>query len=250
MPLVHKDMNRFLVLSLLALFCAVNNFSCISKSEISRSQIRQAERVIAEQGGGKNHVTIQTSLGKIVVVLYDDTPAHRDNFLQQVQAGTYTGVLFHRVIKDFMIQAGDPTSKFALATARYGGTSAGEDVPPEIRRTLFHHKGALAAARAGDDVNPGKYSSGSQFYIVVGSVQSDSTLQTVMQQKGITIPEDQQMVYRTVGGTPHLDGEYTVFGRIIRGQRVLDKIAARPTDFTDRPRRDIYIRSMTVKVRK
>lgn len=183
------------------------------------------------------------------VMLYDETPLHRDNFTRLVQENAYTGVLFHRVIKDFMIQAGDPSSKNALATATYGAISEGDEIAAEIREAHFHHRGALAAARAADEHNPERMSSGSQFYIVEGVVQSDSTLMA-MQEDSPELSDARCEVYKTLGGTPHLDGGYTIFGRVVKGMRTVDKIAAIPTDYNNRPRRDVYIKSMTVKVVK
>ncbi len=210
----------------------------------------EARRTIENEGSGKTLVKIHTSAGVIEVMLYDQTPGHRDNFLKLCRNNTYTGVLFHRVISGFMIQAGDPASREALSTARYGGMSAGEEIPAEIVPGMFHHRGALAAARAGDDVNPNRYSSGSQFYIVQGKLQSDSTLNAVSESLSWNIPDDQRTVYKTVGGVPHLDGGYTVFGRVTRGMKVIDKIAATRTDRYDRPVRDIFIKKVTITVKK
>jgi cyclophilin family peptidyl-prolyl cis-trans isomerase len=195
-------------------------------------------------------VVIRTSAGVIEVLLYDETPGHRDNFLRLVEAGEYDGMLFHRVIPGFMIQSGDPNSRYAMATSVYGGGSVGEPIAPEIRPSLFHHRGALAAARAADEVNPERLSSGSQFYIVQGRIQSDSTLDAVAGRRGWDLPPTYRTVYRAVGGAPDLDGAYTVFGRVVRGMRIVDRIASRPTDYADRPRRDIYIRSMTIRKKK
>ncbi len=243
-------MNRFLVLSLLAVFCLQNNLGAAGKGDISAVEIREAERIVSEQGGGDTRVTIHTSAGTIEILLYDETPGHRDNFLRLAQAGQYDGILFHRVISGFMIQAGDPSSLYSMATSVYGSRNIGEDIAPEIRPSLFHHRGALAAARAADEVNPERRSSGSQFYIVQGEIASDSTLDAVAQGRGWAMPQEHRAVYRTLGGTPSLDGQYTVFGRVVRGMRVVDKIASQPTDYADRPRTDIYIRSMTVVKKK
>lgn len=243
-------MNRFLVLSLLVIFCLQNNLRAAGKGDVPLAERRQAERIVSEQGGGDTRVTIRTSAGTIEVLLYDETPAHRDNFLRLAEAGEYDGILFHRVISGFMIQAGDPASRFAMATSVYGSESVGESIASEIRPSLFHHRGALAAARAGDEVNPERLSSGSQFYIVQGDICSDSTLDAVAQQREWALPPDHRTVYRALGGVPDLDGRYTVFGRVVRGMRIVDRIASRPTDYADRPRRDIYIRSMTVKKMK
>lgn len=241
-------MRRFYILMILALLgLQDNDLSAKTKEGPSREERKSAEATIAASGGGNTRVVIQTSMGRIVVMLYDETPLHRDNFLLHVEQGTYTGVLFHRVIEDFMIQAGDPNSKISLYTAMYGSGNAGDPVPAEIRGDLFHHRGALAAARAADEVNPQRESSGSQFYIVTGAVQSDSTLNARMEQSGNIISFERAQVYKTLGGAPHLDGGYTVFGRVTRGMNVVEKIARQTTDYRDRPRRDIYIREVRVR---
>jgi peptidyl-prolyl cis-trans isomerase B (cyclophilin B) len=248
--LKYKDMNRFSVLSLLALFCLQNNLPAAPRGDVPAQERKQAERIVSEQGGGDTRVTIRTSAGVIEVLLYDETPAHRDNFLRLAEAGKYDGILFHRVISGFMIQAGDPSTQYAMATSIYGSRSMGAEIAPEIRPSLFHHRGALAAARSADEVNPQRLSSGSQFYIVQGEIAGDSLLNAVADGREWAMPEDHRTVYRALGGTPQLDGQYTVFGRVVRGMRVVDRIASRPTDYADRPRTDIYIRSMTVKKKK
>jgi len=246
-------MNRFSVLLLLAFFCLQNNLRAQDRPardgaapEVPAGLRQQAERIVSGQGGGDTRVVIRTSVGTIEVVLYDETPAHRDNFIRLAGEGKYDGILFHRVIPGFMIQTGDPASLYAMATAIYGTGSIGAGLAPEIRPSLFHHRGALAAARASDETNPGRLSSGSQFYIVQGTIASDSTLDAAARARGWTMPEAHRTVYRGLGGAPHLDGAYTVFGRVVRGMNVVDRIASRPVDYADRPRQDIYIRSMTV----
>ena len=241
---------------------------------------------------------IETSAGDIVVKLYNETPRHRDNFIKLAQDGTYEGTLFHRVIKDFMIQAGDPESKGAPKGKMLGAGDMGYTIPAEfVYPKYFHKKGALSAARQGDNVNPEKASSGCQFYIVTGKVYSDSTLldmerqmnqlrlnnafQTLVQKNMKTIyklrREDNQdgllalqdsliaqaeaqvekeepfrftpeqvQAYTTVGGTPHLDGEYTVFGEVLEGMDVVDKIQRVKTDRNDRPEEDVVIEKVTV----
>ena len=194
----------------------------------------------------KKDVLLQTSYGDIVVRLSDSTPLHRDNFLKLVKLGFYDSILFHRVIQNFMIQGGDPQSKNAAAAQPLGNGGPGYTVPAEFRPTLFHKKGVIAAARMGDDVNPAKASSGSQFYIVQGKIFTDPGLDSVetYRLKGKKIPEAQREIYKTIGGTPHLDQNYTVFGQVMTGLDVIDKIAAVQTSKgsdRDRPLQDVRI---------
>lgn len=236
---------------------------------------------------------IETTAGDIVVKLYNETPQHRDNFIKLAENGTYEGTLFHRVIKDFMIQAGDPDSKNASKGQMLGAGDVGYTISAEfVYPKYFHKKGALSAARQGDNVNPQKASSGCQFYIVTGKVYSDSALLSMEQQmnqmrfnnlfntlaskhakdiykmrkagdqEGLMNLQDtliaqvekqlagqpefrftpeQVKAYTTVGGTPHLDGEYTVFGEVLEGMDVVDKIQRVKTDRNDRPEEDVKI---------
>ena len=238
-------------------------------------------------------VKIETTLGDITVRLYDETPIHRDNFVKLVKEGYYDGTLFHRVIKDFMIQGGDPDSKGAPAGKMLGVGGPDYTLEAEIKDNLYHKRGALAAARQGDEVNPERRSSGSQFYIVWGQVYKENQLnqlgkqirmqkvqdafnalakarrEEIMQMRrernraglqelqdqliaeaenkvgkqGLT---DQQMqLYSTVGGTPHLDGQYTVFGEVEEGLDVVEQIQNTATGRADRPTNDIDMR-MTI----
>ena len=241
---------------------------------------------------------IETSMGDIKVKLYNETPKHRDNFIKLAKDGTYNGTLFHRVIKDFMVQAGDPESKNAPKGKMLGSGNVGYTVPAEfVYPKYFHKKGALSAARQGDEVNPKKESSGCQFYIVTGKVFNDSTLLNMEQQKnqnkvteafnalaqkhmkeiykmrkandqdGLYALQDtlfiqaeaeaakqpdfhftpeQIKAYTTVGGTPHLDGEYTVFGEVVEGMDIVDKIQQVKTDRSDRPEEDVKIINVSV----
>lgn len=241
---------------------------------------------------------IETSMGDIKVKLYNETPKHRDNFIKLAKDGTYNGTLFHRVIKDFMVQAGDPGSKNAPKGKMLGSGDVGYTVPAEfVYPKYFHKKGALSAARQGDEVNPKKESSGCQFYIVTGKVFNDSTLLNMEQQKnqnkvteafnalaqkhmkeiykmrkandqdGLYALQDtlfiqaeaeaakqpdfhftpeQIKAYTTVGGTPHLDGEYTVFGEVVEGMDIVDKIQQVKTDRSDRPEEDVKIINVSV----
>ncbi|MDP4263931.1 MAG: peptidylprolyl isomerase [Bacteroidota bacterium] len=191
----------------------------------------------------KRDVLLQTNYGDITIRLSDSTPLHRDNFLKLVKVGFYDSVLFHRVIKNFMIQGGDPDSKHAAAGQPLGNGGPAYRVPAEFRATLFHKKGVIAAAR---DNNPEKASSGSQFYIVQGKIFTNAGLDSLETYRlgGRKIPAYQREVYTTIGGTPHLDQNYTVFGEVVKGLDVVDKIAAVETSKgidRDRPVTDVRI---------
>jgi cyclophilin family peptidyl-prolyl cis-trans isomerase len=189
---------------------------------------------------GKTKVKVFTPYGKMIIRLYDETPLHRDNFVKLVKRKFYDSLLFHRVIKNFMIQGGDPDSKNAKPDAALGSGDVGYRVPAEFNPKLFHKKGVLAAAR---DNNPEKASSGCQFYIVQGKVHTDSSLADIEAKRlKHKIPGDQKEVYKTVGGTPHLDQGYTVFGEVIRGIEVVDKIASVSTNKADRPVEDVRMK--------
>ena len=266
-----KQLIYFLVIALL--ICVI---SCSSSSKTANSNI----------------VIIETDYGIIKVRLYDETPQHRDNFKKLVSEGFYNDLLFHRVIKKFMIQGGDPQSKNAVEGQQLGNGSPGYTIPAEFVPGLFHKKGALAAARMGDQVNPEKESSGSQFYIVQGEVLSSGRLDTIEMQKQnaqkqdilrelfmphqqemnqlrqndqtafqermykfqivadsifeatpkYTLTPEQREAYSTVGGTPHLDDNYTVFGEVVEGLDVIDKIAAVETAAADRPVKNVKMR--------
>ena len=266
---------------LLMLICAIMACSSAKKHDVMGTKVK-----------------IETTMGDIIVKLYDETPNHRDNFIKLVENGTYEGTLFHRVIKDFMIQAGDPDSKGAPKGQMLGSGDVGYTVPAEfVYPQLFHKKGALAAARQGDNVNPEKASSGCQFYIVTGRVFNDSTLLSMEEQKNqnkftsvfnalaqkhmkeiyqmrrnndqeglmnlqdslfvetqkqmegepeFKFTEEQRQAYTTIGGTPHLDGEYTVFGEVIEGMDVVDKIQQVSTNASDRPDDDVVIKKVSI----
>ena len=241
-------------------------------------------------------VKLETTLGDIVVELYNETPQHRDNFIKLVKEGYYNGVLFHRVIKDFMIQTGDGNSKNAGPETTLGDGDPGYTIEAEfVYPQYFHKRGALAAARTGDQVNPERRSSGSQFYIVTGKIFSSEVLKQMIQNKAKRVKEetvvrlvtensakikqmqekqdnagmialqneilqqaqakadsltkltDEQMdAYTSIGGTPHLDGEYTVFGEVVSGMDVVDKIQNTTTGRNDRPTVDIKIVKATI----
>ncbi len=183
------------------------------------------------------YAEIETDYGTMKVKLYNSTPQHRDNFVKLASEGFYDGLLFHRVINGFMIQGGDPESKDAPLEKRLGSGGPGYQVPAEIG--ALHIKGALAAARNG---NPEKKSSGSQFYVVQGKPIADAQLSSLEQQKGVTYSEAQKELYRTLGGTPQLDNDYTVFGEVVEGMEVIDKVAAVATQAGDRPVEDVKMK--------
>jgi peptidyl-prolyl cis-trans isomerase B (cyclophilin B) len=197
----------------------------------------------------QTHVLIMTSKGEMVVKLYDETPLHRDNFISKVKAGFYDSLLFHRVINRFMIQGGDPESKYATADKRIGGGSApGDRIPAEFRteKNIFHKRGALAAARTD---NPEKASSNCQFYIVQRPAWRRSELDSTIRSRNLTLNDYQKNLYTTEGGTPHLDGGYTVFGELITGFNVLDSIATTSTK-SDRPINDVRMRMFLLNTPK
>ena len=192
-------------------------------------------------GPTETRVYLETNYGRLVLKLYNSTPYHRDNFVKLVKEGYYDGLLFHRVIKDFMIQGGDPESKNAMKGAMLGNGGPGYTVPAEFVDSLIHRKGALAAARLGDGMNPKKESSGSQFYIVQGRVWRDADLAAMESRTGRKYSDADKKAYREEGGTPHLDGGYTVFGQLVEGFDVLDRIATTSTGGADRPSEDVRI---------
>lgn len=191
---------------------------------------------------GDRIVLISTEFGDMKVKLYNSTPQHRDNFVKLVQEGFYDSTLFHRVIQTFMIQGGDPESKHALPGQMLGNGDVGYTIPAEFIDTLFHKKGALCAARTD---NPAKASSGCQFYIVQGQVFTPEQLTSMEIQRGLRLSDAQKKMYTTVGGSPWLDHNYTVFGEVIEGLDVIDKIASVKTQPGDRPISDVR---MTMKL--
>ena len=170
-------------------------------------------------------VKIETVHGEMIAELYNETPTHRDNFIKLVEKGFYDGTLFHRVIPNFMIQGGDPVSKEANPSQQIGNGGPGYTLPAEFNPNLIHKKGALAAARMGDAVNPKKESSGSQFYIVEGQVYDAQKMAMIEQRMGVKLSDIQKKAYSSIGGTPDLDGGYTVFGEVIKGLEVITKIS-------------------------
>ena len=192
-------------------------------------------------------VLIETSKGKIKVKLYNETPLHRDNFIKLVNEGKYEGLLFHRIIKQFMVQGGDVKSKDAPMDMPLGEGEIGYTIPAEfVYPRYFHKRGALCAARTPDEDNPNKESSGSQFYIVTGKHFTSMELDKKEKEEGITYTPEQRKAYMVEGGAPHLDGEYTVFGEVLKGIKVADKIQFTPTNEDDRPLSNIVIKRMKI----
>ncbi len=280
-------MKKKITLILTVLLCGIL-IACKTGAKSSTNMDKEKETML----------NIETSMGNIKIKLYNETPLHRDNFIKLAKEGTYEGTLFHRVIKDFMIQAGDPESKNAPQGKQLGSGDVGYTIPAEIvYPKYFHKRGALSAARMGDQVNPKKESSGCQFYIVTGKVYNDSTLLSMEKQKNegklseifnslaqkrmkdvykmrkekdeeglyklqeelfaqaqeeaAKLPEfqftpEEIAAYSTVGGTPHLDGEYTVFGEVLEGMEVVDKIQNVKTNRGDRPEEDVKILKVTI----
>ena len=284
--LTHTDMRALTILFTLLLCCVT---ACTGN--------RKKEHTIMANEN-ETLVRLETTMGNITVKLYNETPKHRDNFIKLVKEGTYDSTLFHRVIKSFMIQAGDPTSKNATDTTTTLGTGdVGYTLPAEFNPKFFHKKGVLAAARQGDEVNPQKESSGCQFYIVTGrkfteaqlinleNQMNEARLDTVFQtlarkhmktiykmrrekntdgllelqdslenqareivskEPALKFTPEQIKAYTTVGGAPHLDGNYTVFGEVVDGMDVVDRIEKSKTNKADRPETDIRILKATI----
>lgn len=222
------------IIPLLIVLIAICGIQCTS-SELSQKNKKEIK------------VLISTSQGEIKLKLYNETPKHRDNFIKLVKEGFYDNTLFHRVISNFMIQGGDPESKNAKKGQALGNGGPGYTIPAEFNNKFIHKKGALSAARMGDGVNPKKESSGSQFYIVQGKKTTKNELDRMSTRTGAVYTEEQIKEYETKGGTPFLDMNYTVFGEVIEGFDVIDKIAAVEKSRGDRPVEDI---KMTMKIVK
>lgn len=189
-------------------------------------------------------VSIATDMGTMTVRLYDVTPRHRDNFLLLAHNNFFDSLLFHRVIRNFMIQGGDPESRYAPPGAMLGNGDVGYTIPAEFIDTLIHRKGMLCAART---ENPEKASSGCQFYIVQGQVLTDEQINMFEMRSGKKLTDQQRNIYKTVGGTPWLDGSYTIFGEVVEGLDVIDKIAAVQTGKMDRPETDVRMKVRVIR---
>lgn len=214
---------------------------------ISNMQVfAQQPNIEIKKKDRKKDIELITTEGTIRLRLSDSTPLHRDNFLKLVKSGYYNGIAFHRVIPQFMIQAGDPKTKGDSILKLQKSKDTGYTIPAEFRPGLYHKRGVLAAARSGDDFNPLKASSGTQFYIVQGRTFSDYSLDSIetARLKGRKLPDAHRQYYKTIGGTPQLDQNYTVFGEVVSGMEVVDKIAQMPTtgrSRADKPLQDIKI---------
>ena len=195
----------------------------------------------------RSRVAIETEFGTMEVVLYEETPRHRDNFLKLAREGFYDSLLFHRIVPNFMIQGGDPASRHAGPNQMLGEGGPGYLLEAEFAEGVFHKKGALAAARQGDAVNPEKKSNGSQFYIVQGKPISEQELLAIEQKLGKSYAPEVREHYLQHGGAPFLDGDYTVFGEVVEGMEIIDKIAAQPTGMMNRPRKDIRMEVRVLK---
>lgn len=220
--------------------------SAVKKKPVIVKKVVAAKPTVAKKLPG-TRIKITTDSGVIVVRLYDKTPLHRDNFIKLVTEHFYDSLLFHRIIQNFMIQGGDPQSKNAEPGMQLGGGDIGYTIPAEFDTALIHKKGALAAARMGDAVNPKKESSGCQFYIVQGKKWTEEELNMIEMQKGIKYSAAKRKIYKTIGGTPFLDMGYTIFGEVESGLNVIDKIAKVAKDGGDRPLTDTRMMMEVVK---
>jgi peptidyl-prolyl cis-trans isomerase B (cyclophilin B) len=235
----HKAMNRTNFFSIVMVALApFFIWACSSSQSIAKQ--------------GPQRILIETSRGELIVELSDSTPGHRDNFVKLVDEGFYDGLLFHRVIQGFMVQGGDPGSRGAKSGKRLGSGGPGYTLDAEIRADHLHTKGALSAARQGDNVNPAKKSSGSQFYLVQGKPQAPGQLrktQRKIQSKNpdFAYSEEQLEVYASQGGTPFLDMEYTVFGYVVAGLDIIDSIASVETARGDRPIEDVTMKMSVIR---
>ena len=191
-------------------------------------------------------ILIKTSMGDITIKLYNETEYHKNNFIKLVNENFYDSLLFHRVIDGFMIQGGDPNSKDAAPGVALGSGGPGYTIPSELSPKFYHKKGALAAARTGDQGNPTRRSSGCQFYLVTGKVYTDTELKILEKRMNTKFTKEQKETYTTIGGTPQLDGQYTVFGEIISGLEIADKIAGVQKDKNDRPNENVVIIDMLI----
>ena len=255
-------MNKMKTLITLALVCflATTVDAQVKKTTTTKSTVKRSvtpkTKTATKPGVSKTKATvlipgtrvkITTDSGVIIVRLYDKTPLHRDNFIKLANEHFFDSLLFHRVISEFMIQGGDPQSKNAQPGQMLGSGDIGYTIPAEFDTNLIHKKGALSAARMGDQVNPTRASSGCQFYIVQGKKWTDADLNNMEMQRGKKYTAAQRNIYKTIGGTPFLDMGYTVFGEVESGLEVIDKIASVPKGQADRPVGDIRMYIEVIK---
>ncbi len=220
------------------------NVELLAKKDKKMSKEQQKITVLPPE---KCLVLIETPYGNMEAELYDLTPLHRDNFLKLADEGFYNDLLFHRVIDGFMIQGGDPESKNASANKQLGSGGPGYQIDAEFHNELIHKKGAIAAARTGDQINPQKKSSGSQFYIVQGAQVPEAQLRQIESRKGYKYTDEQKKIYEEIGGTPFLDMDYTVFGQVISGLDIIDKIAKARGNAANRPNENIWMRIKVIR---
>ena len=248
-------MNKFFSITLLitALFFVADASAQGKKKTVKKTVTKKVKRIVSKPDSASinntlpeqlTRVKITTGFGDIVVRLYNKTPKHRDNFIKLVNDHFYDSLLFHRIISGFMIQGGDPNSKNAAPGIMLGNGDVGYKIPAEFDSTLYHKKGALAAAR---DNNPQKASSGCQFYIVHGKKFSNSELDMIEAEKGIYFSPSKRMTYSMNGGTPKLDMNYTVFGEVETGMEIVDEIALSQTDNNSRPLTNISMKMEVIK---
>lgn len=233
---------RAKVFSILVLVAGFFMASCANKTTQTEQVKSENDSSTSKTKQKQTMILISTNYGDMKAVLYNETPQHRDNFIKLIKESYFDGTLFHRIIDGFMIQGGDPDSKTAKPGQQLGQGGPGYTVPAEFNQELIHKKGALAAARMGDQMNPQKASSGSQFYIAQGKVYSQEELSNFEMRMGKSFNEVQKKTYTTVGGVPFLDYEYTVFGEVVEGLDVIDKIAKVAKDRSDRPTQDIKMK--------
>lgn len=233
---------RAKVFSILVLVAGFFMASCANKTTQTEQVKSDNDSSTSKTKQKQTMILISTNYGDMKAVLYNETPQHRDNFIKLIKESYFDGTLFHRIIDGFMIQGGDPDSKTAKPGQQLGQGGPGYTVPAEFNQELIHKKGALAAARMGDQMNPQKASSGSQFYIAQGKVYSQEELSNFEMRMGKSFNEIQKKTYTTVGGVPFLDYEYTVFGEVVEGLDVIDKIAKAAKDRSDRPTQDIKMK--------
>jgi len=234
-------MKKIWVVCFLGLSACQSNKYFRTLTQEEKGLIKVSKKTISKRDTC-SYVLINTDMGNMVVKLYNETPLHRDNFITKVREGFYDSLLFHRVINNFMIQGGDPNSKYAKPNESLGsGAAKGNRIPAEIKvdQQIYHQRGALAAARTN---NPAKESSNCQFYLVQKPVFSVAELDSLVKKRNLVLNEQQKQLYTTKGGTPHLDGNYTVFGEMVSGFSILDSIAKTKTNQSDRPVQDIRMK--------